>query len=243
MSQGHPPLQKPPGYRDPSIPIRRPQPQPLQRKAAALPPSFYQKKRRSYCRICCCCTCIVLFLLIILIIAAGAFFYLWMDPKLPVVHLKTIKFTKFKVTNTDAGPALDAQSSLNIEIKNPNTHFELEYDKTRVVLNAGNGANLGEQTLNGFTQGKNNVTTLKFTIKASRELMAKKDADMILKGFKNKNLVLSTEVRTGIGLKGNGWKTGTVQVNVICAGMKLNQIHNGAMPKCRVKLFDWVYVN
>jgi len=242
MSQGQTPLQKPPGYRDASIPIQRPQPPPP-RKAAALPPSFYQKKRRNWCRMCCCCTCIVLVLLILLIIAAGAFFYAWFDPKLPVVHLKTIKFSKFNVTNTDAGPALDAQSSLDIEIKNPNKHFELEYDKTRVVLNAGNGENLGEQTLPGFTQGKNNVTTLKFTIKASQELLAKKDADMIINGFKNKNLVVSPEVRTGIGLKGNGWKTGIVQVDVICAGLTLNQIQNSATPECHIKLLDWVYIN
>jgi len=239
QGQGQTPLRKPPGYRDPSIPIQKPRPQPLPRKAVNLPPSFYQKKRRSWRRTCCCCTCIVLFLLVILIIVSGALFYIWFDPKLPVVHLKTFKFTKFHVRHTDAGPALDAQSNLNVEIKNPNKNFELEYDKTRAVLNAKNGANLGEQTLPGFTQKKNKVKTLKFTIKASEELLAKKDADKLINGFKNKNLVMSIEVRTGMRLKGNGWKTGTIQVNVICAGITLNQIQNGAMPKCRIKLFDW----
>ncbi|KAI3449243.1 hypothetical protein Pfo_005908, partial [Paulownia fortunei] len=242
MSTGQPtpppPLQKPPGYRDPSIPIQHPRP----RKAVNLPPSFHQNKRRSSCRrTFCCCVCIVTAILFLVFICAGGFFYLWFQPRLPEIHLKSINFTKFNVSTTPDGQVLDAQSTIGVEIKNPNQNLGMVYDRTQVFLNSVNGdAKLGEQTMPGFTQDKNNVTTLKFATKVQREILDNKSAEELKKGFRSKNLLVNAEMRTGIGLKQSRWTTGTVQVKVLCEGMRLSQVQGGgAMPKCRIKMLNW----
>lgn len=109
------------------------------------------------------------------------------------------------------------------------------------MLNAVNGdVNLGEQTVGGFNQGKNNVTTLRFATKVQREIVDGKSAEELKRGFKNKNLMMNAEIRSGIGLKQNQWSTNPVQVNVLCVGMRLNQLQpGGSTPKCRIKLLDW----
>lgn len=244
MSTGKPPplpLRKPPGYRDPSIPIQHPPP----RKAVKLPPSFHQNKRRrrscTCCRIFCCCLCVLTAILILVFVSAGGLFYLWFQPRLPEIHLKSINFTKFNVSTTPDGPVLDAQSTIRVEIKNPNQNLGIVYDRTHVFLNAVNGdANLGEQTVPGFSQNKNNVTTLRFATKVQKEILDGKSAEELKKGFKNKNLLLNAEIRSGIGLKQSRWATNPVQVKILCGGMRLNQIKGGgSMPKCRIKMLNW----
>ncbi|KAL8541087.1 hypothetical protein ACS0TY_002390 [Phlomoides rotata] len=226
------PLRKPPGYRDPTISIQHPPP----RKAVKLPPSFQQpKRRRSCCRIFCCCVCISVFILIIVFAVAGFLFYLWYRPRLPEIHLKSITFTKFNVTTTPGtGPGLDAQSTIDVVIKNPNQNFGIVYGRTHILLSAVNGdVNLGEQTLGGFNQGKNNVTTLRFATKVQKEIVDGKSADELMKGIKKKNLMMSAEIRSGIGLK----QMIPVRVSVVCVGkMTLNQLQQ---PKCRIKLLNW----
>ncbi|PIN00568.1 hypothetical protein CDL12_26928 [Handroanthus impetiginosus] len=237
------PLQKPPGYRDPTIPTRHPPPT---RKAVKLPPSFYQNERRNSCyRTCCCCFCIVIFLLILLLIAAGATFYVWFQPRLPEVHLKSINFTKFNISAAADGPELDAETTVGVEIKNPSRNLGLEYGKSRVSLNAINGnVNLGEQLLNGFTQDKNNVTTLKFVMKVKNEILDEKSAQELKNGYKSKNLMVNVAVKTGIGFKGSGWKTGVVPAEVVCEGVRLNRVQaGGASPECRFMLVNWLSIN
>ncbi|KAL0373769.1 UNVERIFIED_CONTAM: hypothetical protein Sradi_3292600 [Sesamum radiatum] len=211
MSSGQlkPPLQKPPGYREDNTPVRRPRP----RKPVNLPPSFYKIKRRSACcRTCCCCFCILTIILILAVAAAGGLFYLLFQPRLPEIHLTSINFTKFKVTTASDGPVLDSECSIGVEIKNPNQELKIVYDRTQISLSAADGnADLGKQTVPGFTQNKNNVTNLKFTMKAENELLDSKSADELKNGFKSKSLLVDAELTTGIGLKGSGWTTGTAR--------------------------------
>ncbi|KAL0339486.1 UNVERIFIED_CONTAM: hypothetical protein Sangu_1470700 [Sesamum angustifolium] len=239
MSSGlpKPPLQKPPGYREANTPV----PRPHLRKPVKLPPSFYQTKRRNACcRACCCCICILTVILTLAVVSAGGLFYLWFQPHLPEIHLTSINFTKFKVTTAPDGPVLDSECSIGVEIKNPNQKLKMVYDRTQISLTAADGnANLGEQTVPGFTQNKNNVTNLKFKMKAEKELLDSKSADELKNEFRSKSLLVDVELRTGIGLKGSGWGTGTARVDVLCQGVRLSQDRpDGEMPKCRFKILN-----
>ncbi|KAL0412125.1 UNVERIFIED_CONTAM: hypothetical protein Slati_3802200 [Sesamum latifolium] len=239
MSSGQlkPPLQKPPGYREDNTPVRR-----APRKPVNLPPSFYKIKRRSACcRTCCCCFCILTVILILAVAAAGGLFYLLFQPRLPEIHLTSIDFKKFKVTTASDGPVLDSECSIGVEIKNPNQELKIVYDRTQISLSAADGnANLGKETVPGFTQNKNNVTNLKFTMKAEKELLDSKSADELKNGFKSKSLLIDAELTTGIGLKGSGWTTSTARVDVLCRGVRLSQVRDGGeMPKCRFKILNW----
>lgn len=245
MSAGKPPLplQRPPGYRDPNIPTRHPPPQ----RAIKLPPSFQPAKRRraSCCRICCCSFCIVIIILILVFVSAGLTFYLWFQPRLPEIHLKSINFTKFNVSTTPDGPVLDAASTVAVEIKNPNQNLGIVYGRTHVLLSGVNGdASFGEQTVAGFSQGKGNVTTLKLSLKVENQILDSRGAEELKKGFKSKNLMLNAEIRSGIGLKQSRWATSPVAVEVLCDGMRLSQLQTGgSMPKCRIKLLNWIFIN
>ncbi|KAH6756476.1 hypothetical protein C2S53_002477 [Perilla frutescens var. hirtella] len=246
MSAGKPPpplpLQRPPGYRDPNTPIQHPPPQ----KAVKLPPSFQQaKRRRACCRICCCCFCIAMVILVFVSVSAALTFYLWFQPRLPQIHLKSIEFTKFNVSTTADGPVLDAAATVAVEIKNPNQNLGIVYDRTHVLLSAVNGdASLGEQTVAGFSQSKNNVTTLKFAMRVDKEIVDGKSAEELKKGFKSKSLLLNAEIRSGIGVKERRWATTPLQVEVVCDGVRFSQVEGGgggggSMPKCRIKVFNW----
>ncbi|KAL0309300.1 UNVERIFIED_CONTAM: hypothetical protein Sradi_5872300 [Sesamum radiatum] len=216
MSSGLPksPLQKAPGYREANTPV----PRPHLRKPVKLPPSFYQTKRRNACcRACCCCICILTVILILAVVSAGGFFYLWFQPHLPEIHLTSINFTKFKVTTAPDGPVLDSECSIGVEIKNPNQKLKMVYDRTQISLTAADG----------------------MRIWAEKELLDSKSADELKNEFRSKSLLVDAELRTGIGLKGSGWGTGTAQVDVLCQGVRLSQDRpGGEMPKCRFKILN-----
>ncbi|XP_073309967.1 uncharacterized protein, partial [Primulina huaijiensis] len=166
--------------------------------------------------------------------------------RLPEVHLKSIDFKKFNVTTTPDGLTLDAQSIVSVEVKNPNSNLRMEYDRTRIYVNDVNGGtNLGQVTVPGFMQDKNNVTTLKLTASSEKEILESKRAEELSNGFKNKKLVINVEIESGIGIKSSGWAVGTVEVKVLCCGVTLSQVRQGgaAAPKCRIKILDWVYLN
>ncbi|XP_073148468.1 uncharacterized protein [Henckelia pumila] len=239
------PLQKPPGYRDPAAPVKPPPP----RKATTLPPSLQlQNKNNTFCRNFCCGVSIVAAISLLFLLSALGFFLLWFEPRLPEIHLKSIDFKKFNVATTPDGLTLDAQSVVSVEVKNPNSNLRMEYDRTRIYVNAVKGdTNLGQVTVPGFLQDKNNVTTLKFNTRAEKEILESKVAEELNDGFKNKKLLMNVEIESGIGIKSSGWATGTVEVKVHCGGVSLDQVQEGraasAAPKCRIKILDWVYLN
>ncbi|KAK6142724.1 hypothetical protein DH2020_023072 [Rehmannia glutinosa] len=236
-----PPLQKPPGYRNPNIPIQQPRPP---KPVTALPPSFHhhhKKRRGNCCRTFCCCLCFFTGILILLLISAGGFLYLWFQPRVPVIRLKSINFTRFDVGISPDGPVLDTQITTRVEIENPNQKLGIVYDKTRVLLSAINGdVVLGDASLPGFSQEKNNATSLEIGMRVQHEVLDNGSAEELGKGFKNKNLLVNAEIRSGVCLKGGLWGViGTVKVKVVCEGMRLSQVQGGGtVPKCRIKILD-----
>ncbi|KAM7508592.1 hypothetical protein LguiA_019045 [Lonicera macranthoides] len=228
-----PVLQKPPGYKDPAQPVQRPPP-----RKPKLPPSFYEKKsRRSCCRTCCCLFCLLIILGLLFFVTAGGVFYVWFEPRVPVLHLKNVQIPRFNITAGNDVTALDAQTVISVEIKNPNSHLSMIYDRTHVYLNSEDHLDLGSSSLPGFTQGKKNTTTLKLTTMVTNELIDSGVGKKLHDGFKSKSLPLTVEIRTAVGLKGGGWSTTTVGVRAIC-GATLKQIGSGDMPTCTIKLLE-----
>ncbi|KZV26780.1 hypothetical protein F511_28697 [Dorcoceras hygrometricum] len=242
MSHGQtptPPLQKPPGYRDPTTPVK-----PLPPRKATLPPSFQlQNKRNTCCRNFCCAISIVAAVSLLFVLSALGFSVLWFEPRLPEIHLKSIDFKRFNVTTTPDGLTLDAQSVVSVEVKNPNSNLRIQYDRTSIYVNAAaGGTNLGQVTVPGFMQDNNNVTTLRLTTSAEKEILGSKTAQELSNGFKSTNMVMNVEIESGIGIKSSGWATGTVEVKVLCGGVSLSQVQEGvgaAPATCRIKILDW----
>nr|GMC86661.1 NDR1/HIN1-like protein 6 [Ipomoea batatas] len=238
MSEPIKPLKKPPGYRDPSIPIQMP------------PPSFYppRRRRRNCCCRCCCYFILFLIFVILLLIVCGAIFFLWFNPKLPVFHLTSLDFTKFAVTNCpDGGSSLNAQGTVGVEMKNPNKQLKMVYGRTKVELRGGTGGSedmsLGKGIVRGFVQKAGNVRELKVRI-WSKELLFGKSAINVGDRFKRKTLKVNAEVKTGIGIGfSGGWSTGLIGVTVRCKGLSLKHISDATSRKCHVKLLNLVDIS
>ncbi|KAH7578016.1 hypothetical protein JRO89_XS01G0328900 [Xanthoceras sorbifolium] len=235
---GKPVLQKPPGYRDPTLPVHS-TPKVTPRKPV-LPPAFQpKKKRRSCCRICCCCCCVFLLILILLISISLLIFYLWFDPKLPVFHLQSFSFRRFNVTEKPDGTYLDVQTLTRVEVRNPNGKLTYDYGKSEVEITTGDDdeIDLGSTKLPGFTQAKKNTTSLKIETK-SDQLIDPGPATRLKRRQKNKDLVVKVVVRSSVGLGVGGWKMRPVGVNVICGDVSLKRL-DSSMPRCIINIFKW----
>ncbi|XP_062090595.1 NDR1/HIN1-like protein 6 [Humulus lupulus] len=237
-----PPLQKPPGYRDPTAAPGKPAMSRPPPRKSVLPTTFHHKKRRrNWCRTCCCFIFVFLLLLIFVLAIAGGLFYLWFDPKLPVFHLQSFRVPKFNVTVKSDGTYLDAHTVTRIEVKNPNSKLEIFYGRTQVSVTAGgDDTEFGSQQVSGFTQGKKNTTSLKIETAVKNQLVDDGLGTKLKNGFKNKGLVVDVEARTRVGFIVQGMKIGTVEVDALCGGVSLKKLDSGDMPKCSVNLFKWI---
>ncbi|EPS59753.1 hypothetical protein M569_15054 [Genlisea aurea] len=232
-----PSLQKPPGYRDPTF---SGQPPPPHRKPINLPPTFRPQKRRR--RSCCCCCCVSLALLILLLAVVATSLYFWFQPRLPEIHLKSTDFKNFTVVFRSDGPEVNAESTIGIQINNPNQNFKVEFPKTRVSLDSLNGkVDLGEGSIPGFVQAAKNRTTLKLTVAVRNEIVDKKSAEELMNGIKKQSLHINAVVKTGVGFKWNKLATGIAPVTVSCRGITLAAA--AGSPKCRIKILNWFFIN
>ncbi|KAI9182298.1 hypothetical protein LWI28_023983 [Acer negundo] len=242
---GKPILQKPPGYRDPTLPVHSTPKLPPRRPI--LPPSLKQKrKRRSCCRIC-YCFCFVFILILILVISISTlFFYLWFDPKLPVFHLQSFSFPRFNVTAKTDGNYLNVQTLTRVEVRNPNGKLAYDYGNSKVEIsttaNGGDEIDFGSTKVPGFTQAKKNVTSLKIETKSTDQLIEQVAATKLKRLHNNKNLKVKVVVRSSVGLGVGGWKMRPVGFNVICGDMSLKSL-DSAMPKCTINMFKWINLN
>ncbi|KAL5572048.1 hypothetical protein UlMin_021645 [Ulmus minor] len=233
-----PTLQKPPGYRDPTIPAK-PMPRPLPRKPV-LPTSFRRKsKRRNYCRTCCCFVFVFILILIIVLTIAGGIFYIWFEPKLPVFHLQSFRIPRFNVTVKPDGTYLDAQTVTRVEVKNPNGKLALYYGTTSIDITVGGETELGSKEVGGFVQAKKNATSVKVATAVKSQLVDDGSGTKLKNGYRSKDLMVNVEAKTHLGYIVQGWKIGTVGVNVHCGGRRLRKLDNGDMPRCTVNILKW----
>ncbi|XP_030468273.2 NDR1/HIN1-like protein 6 [Syzygium oleosum] len=236
-----PVLQKPPGYRDPSVPVQPPPRQPFRKPV--MPPSMYpRKKRRGCCRACCCCFCVLIFLIFCVLVIAGAAFYIWFGPKIPVFHLQSFEIPRFNVTVKPDGTYLNARTVARVEAKNPNEKLGLYYGGTNVDISLGQdkGIGMGSASLPGFSQGKKNVTSLKVATEVRDEVVEDGMGAGLRSGYRSKSLVVKVEVRTSVGANIEGWKVGRVGVTLECGDVTIKDLEGGDMPKCKIKLLHWI---
>ncbi|KAI5598776.1 hypothetical protein POPTR_002G167300v4 [Populus trichocarpa] len=236
-----PVLQRPPGYTDPNLQAK-PAPRPLPTKAL-LPPSFEPRKRRSrHCRLCLCCLSLLLIIAILLMIIAGGLFYLWFDPKLPVFHLQSFKFSAFNITKRSDGTYLTAKMVARIEVRNPNENIIYHFGESKVETTAGDDeVNLGSTTLPEFTQGKKNTTSLEIETSVNNELIEDGIGSKILDQFTSKKLKVDMDVKTSIGIGVEGVKTGLLGVEVVCGGVTLKETST-EMPRCIISTLKWIII-
>lgn len=243
---GKPPLQKPPDLRNTNKPSGLPvvRPPPPVRKAG-IPPAFKPKKRRrSCCRLCCCFFCCFVLILIVVVLIAGGLFYLLYEPKLPIFHLESFKLLQFNVTAKQDGTYLDCRTTSRIELKNPNSKVQLIYGKTSVtisVLNRDGGeeTELGTKEIEKFTQGKKNTTSLKVETVMKNCVVNDGLGTKLKKGYKNGDLKVKVEAKTGLGFVVEGWKVGPIGININCGRVKLKRVESGEIPKCSIEMLKW----
>ncbi|PIA49118.1 hypothetical protein AQUCO_01300165v1 [Aquilegia coerulea] len=249
---GKPALQKPPGYRagvnnNNKSPKAAPSPPPIRKPV--FPSTFNPKprRRRSCCRCFCCCFCTFLFFFILLIVLFSAMFYFWFNPKLPSYNIKSLQFDRFNVSVKPGGTYLNAQTTIRFEAKNPNEKMTFHYGVTHVRLNMGEDVELESANIKGFTQGKKNMTVLKFETKVDNMLISDADGVTLMNGFKSKKIDVSVLVRTSFGITLDDWKLklGMMPVRVMCENMNLKNLQEGAgaKPKCTVNLLKLINIH
>ncbi|KAG7025304.1 NDR1/HIN1-like protein 2, partial [Cucurbita argyrosperma subsp. argyrosperma] len=235
-----PPLQRPPGYKDPSasgssasIPVSKP---PAARNKPRLPTSYKPKKRKSSCcRLCCCVFCFLILFLIVVVSLAGALFYLIFDPKLPLFHLLAFRISSFKVAPTPDGSYLDAQVSIRVEFKNPNDKLAIKYGKIEYDVMVGQAAEFGQRELQGFTQGRRSTTTVKADSGVKGKMLGVEDSTRLVSKYQSKAMEVKVEARTAVGVVAQGWAVGPIPVKLDCES-KLKNIEAGDMPTCNINL-------
>lgn len=238
-----PPLQRPPGYKDPSasgssasIPVSKP---PAARNKPRLPTSYKPKKRKSSCcRLCCCVFCFLILFLIVVVSLAGALFYLIFDPKLPLFHLLAFRISSFKVAPTPDGSYLDAQVSIRVEFKNPNDKLAIKYGKIEYDVMVGQAAEFGQRELQGFTQGRRSTTTVKADSGVKGKMLGVEDSTRLVSKYQSKAMEVKVEARTAVGVVAQGWAVGPIPVKLDCES-KLKNIEAGDMPTCNINLLRW----
>ncbi|XP_023005046.1 NDR1/HIN1-like protein 13 [Cucurbita maxima] len=241
-----PPLQRPPGYKDPSasgssasIPVSKP---PAARNKPRLPTSYKPKKRKSSCcRLCCCVFCFLILFLIVVVSLAGALFYLIFDPKLPLFHLLAFRISSFKVAPTPDGSYLDAQVSIRVEFKNPNDKLAIRYGKIEYDVMVGQAAEFGQRELQGFTQARRSTTTVKADSGVKGKMLGVEDSTRLVSKYQSKAMEVKVEARTAVGVVAQGWAVGPISVKLDCES-KLKNIEAGDMPTCNINLLRWINI-
>ncbi|GMY23824.1 NDR1/HIN1-like protein 6 [Fagus crenata] len=236
-----PVLQKPPGFHNPGVPVR-PGPNVVQRKPV-LPQSFRpRKRRRNWGRICCRYLCVLIMILLVIVAVASTLFYLWFIPQLPVFHLQSFRIPRFNVAVKPDGTYLDAQTVLRVEIKNPNNKLSLFYQHGRVTVTVGGEADpteLGSKDVDGFTQKRRNITSLKVETVVKNQVVDDGDGSKLKARFQSKGLVVSVEVQSGLGFIVEGLKIGPLGVKVLCGGVSLKRLESGDTPSCTINTLKW----
>lgn len=245
-----PVLKMPPGYRDPAQPSTRPVPGQTPRKPVPLPPSFHPqpKARRcsSCCRVFCWVLCIFILVLVIVVAFGTGIFFLLFDPRLPLVYLRSFQIPLFNSTVKPGGTYLDAWTVPEMEVKNPNNRLYIYYSALQAHVSVGDpndvGVVLGLKELSGFTQKKGNTRSIKFDLVVKNRQLNDAVAKKLRSQYVSKVLRVGVETKTRLGYVVKGWRIGTMDIDVLCGGVTMKEIHAGSMPKCNINAYKWYVI-
>lgn len=98
---------------------------------------------------------------------------------------------------------------------------------------------LGPRKVPGFTQRKQNSTSLKAETGVRNQLVDDGVGKRLKAGFRNKEMVVKVEVRSRVGFIVDGQSIGPLGVKVICGGVSLKRLEAGFMPKCTINTLKW----
>ncbi|XP_044464367.1 uncharacterized protein LOC123194924 [Mangifera indica] len=179
-------------------------------------------------------------ILVVIFSVSFAVFYIWFDPKLPFFHLQSFSFRHFNVTVKTDGTYLNVATLTRIEVRNHNGKLTYHYGGSDVEVSAGQdkGIELGSTHVAGFSQAKNNMTTLKIETK-NNQLVEDGVGPRLMSRYKNKDIVVNVEIRTTVGVEWKGWRIKALRVNIVCGGVTLKTL-NRDMPKCTINLLKWI---
>lgn len=247
---GKPVLQKPPGYRDPSVPTAGVKPPP---RKPQLPPAFRHpgkpSRRHTTGRSCCCRFCCCLFVLIVVIVvllaAGGGISYLWFRPHFPSFHVENVTISDFNITSSSDGTFLDARGIVKIQATNPNTKLGLSYRAAEgkvAVADKDGDVDLETGSAAGFTLGRKNSTTLRFRVAAKGVFIDDSVGARLKAQYKSKEIKFMTEMRTKLGFVVNGKSSPKFSIRVKCPAVSLKQINSHRPPaKCELDFFNGIF--
>ncbi|CAN8310883.1 unnamed protein product [Cochlearia groenlandica] len=247
-----PALQKPPGFReqqDPSsatppgtatLPRLRPR-----------PPSFYpeNKRRSSRCGVLCCCVCIVVAVILLLLIIAVAVFFIWYNPKLPVIRLAAFKISNFNFsggkTNDDGWSFLTSNATAMLNFRNRNGKLTFYYGDADVAVILGEKdfeTNLGSTKVKGFIGKPGNRTDVIIQTIVRNRQVDDPTAKRLRAELKSKRLLVKVTAKTKIGLAVGSRRFVTVDVSLKCGRVRLQTLDT-KMTKCTIKILKWYRSN
>lgn len=98
---------------------------------------------------------------------------------------------------------------------------------------------LGSKGVDGFTQKRRNITSLKVETVVKNQVVDDGDGSKLKARFQSKGLVVSVEVQSGLGFIVEGLKIGPLGVKVLCGGVSLKRLESGDMPSCTINTLKW----
>ncbi|XP_020576818.1 uncharacterized protein LOC110022289 [Phalaenopsis equestris] len=242
-------LQKPPGYRDPSVPAaarpatKKPQIPPALRHPGK--PSRRHRTGRSCCCRLCCCIFLLIIVLIFLLTAFIGFSYLWFHPHLPSFRVENVTVPVFKITSKSDGTFLDATAIVKIQTDNPNSKLGLSCRAAngKVALVDDDGeVDLGTGSAAGFTLARKNSTAVRVTAAAKGVLVDDSVGERLKAMYKSREIRFTVEMRMKVGFVISGKSTPKIPIRVKCAAFSLNQIGSGRpLPKCDIDFFNAIF--
>lgn len=101
------------------------------------------------------------------------------------------------------------------------------------------GFGIGTKEVKGFTQRHRNTTYVKVESGVRNKVVEQPVGKKLLGQFKSKEIKVALEGKTRIGYVIQGWRVGTMQINVLCGSVRLKNVDAGDMPKCTINAFKW----
>ena len=127
-----------------------------------------------------------------------------------------------------------------VEVKNPSSRMQWYFGKSFIQISADDeDLNLGSDSIPAFTIKELEVTSLKAETSVEGQPLDDSHGKNLKIRVENKEFVPKVIVRTRAGVRLEGWKIGTLGINVVCGKVSLKKLENGEIPTCTINVFKW----
>ncbi|XP_010252017.1 PREDICTED: uncharacterized protein LOC104593741 [Nelumbo nucifera] len=177
----------------------------------------------------CCCTCcggaciIILLCLIIIVMSAGLILRSYFSNLLPEFRIDKASVSELNLITTIEGKSyLSASTDLSIVANNRNSRFWFCYEPLITVGVSSDDVDLGQDTLQGFSQPSDNVTTLNVHTRVSRSVIDDKDGTILKANFDEKKMVLDVVLQTTVNVILGRVIMDEIPIKIVCAEVSLS---------------------